>query len=395
MLRGVLRHTMSTAARSIAKVSVAAATSFLVVWAALGAFVVYEYLRPLRQHRRGAIIARLLPVYSRRRAFFLEVLRAVSVTGSICALALATLRPSQGHMQQDGNVGGFAGFVRFCQIALLWWREPLINDIVFGAVVIFGCFLFLHRMVLFCWYGVQLRPFQHGHSFTGQVPWMARITGGGWYHQSCDDIVSRAIFRTRGLQLTIDVFLMSSVRFLVSTGACSEWGAALNGGQAHVPFDPFVACGSRTQVALLVLALVAFLGWYVWVVLLIMRMQNHYSESALGHSHYPPDLYNPFFLTVLIQARILLGILSALVPFPICIIPACAAVCSLLLGLMFWQAPCRFRLVNWVYASGLLVGLGVSLLAFGVAEFGQGTVHYEGHASTYRRHAAFSGYVVG
>merc|ERR1711871_1482501 len=105
------------------------------------------------------------------------------------------------------------------------------------------------------------------------------------------------------------------------------------------------------------------MGWYVWIFIVIMRWQNHFPETEFGDSETPQDLYSPFFLASFLQGKVLLGYATGLLPWPRAIITLCGTVSLLLLTQVCLFRPCRFIMVNWVFATGFVVCIIISIVA--------------------------------
>jgi hypothetical protein len=160
------------------------------------------------------------------------------------------------------------------------------------------------------------------------------------YRTGCNGKVETCLLRNRILQTLFDVFLLSIMQLLVSSGKCARGGLV---------FDNRVHCGSFLQYIYLFFAAAAACGWYVWVTMQVLRMQNHYpltEASGMGDRSAPQDRLCPFFILLLFQVKIFLGGITALDPRAdtVLAVTALAALCLLFRTLQFW--PSRFRLVN-------------------------------------------------
>jgi hypothetical protein len=130
-----------------------------------------------------------------------------------------------------------------------------------------------------------------------------------------------------------------------------------------MPNDPRILCESPTQIVIVIFALVATIGWHVWIFLVIMRWQNHFSETQFGDSGTPQDLYSPFFLISFIQGRVLLGFASGILPWPRVVIILSGLVSLFLFIQVLVFRPCRFIMVNVSFAIACIVCIMVSAVA--------------------------------
>lgn len=339
--------------------------------------MVFQYRRDMKDHRVGYVFKDCFPKdpsgkNTYRCMIFCELFRAFGDGMLFSATAVAVLLPPKSDSGSDdtGNLPSWiVSIIRTAQAILLWINtNPIVNSIIFGVFAVFGCFLFVHRMIMFKQHGVRVNPLTTRAGVSGgravsiplvgeAVSWM---TGGGWYHQGCDDKcgIGKHLLRNRFGQLICDMLLLHASRFLVSAGGCVDGG---------VPFDSMIGCNSAVQWVLVPIAGVASLGWYVWVTMLILRLQNHYpltEQSGLGNKSAPEDMYSPFFLLASQQAKIFLGGVTAVVPIMPAVLPTCLALSLGLFVLSVCQHPCRFKLANYAWSVSFATVIAVTIAAW-------------------------------